>query len=115
MWPPVGTVQKAVLLCEQQQITIPYSVTTLVSGTTTAMDNAQDTSGGLVEAGEAFGWINTYKCAGGDSSSYSDAGAVAGIGQDAGAVTLTGKVVITQYGNFITAVVDYTEKGKAEC
>jgi hypothetical protein len=138
VWPPTGKIYKAQLLCEQQTITIPYTVEILVTGMTSAdfalptgdpsagtvnmnsnmnagtvntNPNPNPNNEGPATAGQAFGWIKTYKCAGSDDSAYSDNG------NNVGAVTLTGTVTINQYANFVTNIVDATNDADAiaEC
>lgn len=101
---PAGKVYQAVLTAQVQQITIPYTCTVKVTGTTETW--FKNTVNGhynySTDAGTAFGWINSDNCAGSDSSSYSNGG------NGTGYVTLTGSVTMNQTVNFSSEVIDVT-------
>jgi hypothetical protein len=105
-----GTVLRAAITGTVQQITIPYTCIVKVTGTTETWFNSQvkDPQTGekhynySTDAGTAFGWINKDKCAGADSSDYSDGGSGTGF------VTMTGTVTMIQTVNFSTSVTDVT-------
>lgn len=126
VWPPPGKVYKAELAAEYQSITIPYTVTVLVTGTTEASLIPSPTPTGgppppmnSADAGQAFGWIDSDKCAGSGSNMYSNGGDLNGDGKSVGVVTIKGTVTCSQTTNFVVTVIDYTDtynqNGMTDC
>ncbi|HJQ36644.1 MAG TPA: hypothetical protein VKB93_05865 [Thermoanaerobaculia bacterium] len=103
---PKGKVQEAVLVEEIQQMSVPYTCVVQVTGNSNCVidksGGGDDT--GQASAGQVFGWIQEYNCAGDDSSSYSDGG------NGIGLVTMTGTVTVSQTANFTSQVNDVTEQ-----
>jgi len=105
VYAPKGKVQEAVLVEEIQEMSVPYTCVVQVTGNSNLVI---DKSGGGAytgqeNAGQVFGWIKEYNCAGDDSSSYSDDGTV-------GLVTMTGTVQVSQTASFTAQVNDVTEQ-----
>jgi hypothetical protein len=103
---PSGKVYQVLLMCNKQDLSIPYSANVYLTGTSTAnfASPVQGHTTWSASAGDICAWINQFGSAGGDSYMF---------GRDPqnpqqGILTLPGKLTATTTANFSVMTLDVT-------
>jgi hypothetical protein len=105
--PPAGRVYKTFLMATVQALTIPYTAAITATGMTETWfeDRINGHYNYMLDAGSAFGMINTYGAAGADSALYSASPSDSSVGL----CTLHGTITAQATSDFYVQTIDITD------